>query len=61
MNNILYLILHSPANTVLAKGTIIKQDNKKIFIDYNGKQYVYIKDEKDVGKMLSNSNVINLF
>jgi len=61
MNNILYLILHSPSNTVLEKGTIIKQDNKKIFIDYNGKQYVYIKDEKDVGKMLSNSNVINLF
>lgn len=61
MNNILYLILHSPSNTVLTKGTIIKQDNKKIFIDYNGKQYVYIKDEKDVGKMLSNSNVINLF
>lgn len=61
MNNILYLILHSPSNTVLAKGTIIKQDNKKIFIDYNGKQYVYIKDEKDVRKMLSNSNMINLF
>ena len=47
MNNILYLILHSPSNTVLAKGTIIKQDNKKIFIDYNGKRYVYIKDGKD--------------
>ena len=61
MNNILYLILHSPSNTVLAKGTIIKQDNKKIVIDYNGKQYVYIKDEKDVRKMLSNSNMINLF
>ena len=61
MNNILYLILHSPSNTILAKGIIIKQDNKKIFIDYNGKRYVYIKDEKDVGKMLSNSNVINLF
>ena len=61
MNNILYLILHSPSNTVLAKGTIIKQDNKKIFIDYNGKQYVYIKDEKDVRKMLCNSNMINLF
>lgn len=59
MEKVIYLILHSPSLNVLSKGTIFKEDDKKVYIAINNKEYVYIKDEKDVGTYFISNKIIS--
>jgi len=52
-DNVIYVIYHSPNVNILSKGRILKENKTKIYIEYNNKLYVYVKDKQDVGKCLS--------
>ena len=60
-NKVIYIIFHSPSLNILSKGTVLKENMNKIYIQYQDKTYAYIKDEKDRGKILGfkdNNNVL---
>ena len=60
-NKVIYIIFHSPSLNILSKGTVLKENMNKIYIQYQDKTYTYIKDKKDRGKILGfkdNNNVL---
>lgn len=60
-NKVIYIIFHSPSLNILSKGTVLKENMNKIYIQYQDKTYVYIKDKNDRGKILGfkdNNNVL---
>ena len=60
-NKVIYIIFHSPSLNILSKGTVLKENMNKIYIQYQDKTYAYIKAEKDRGKILGfkeNNNVL---
>lgn len=60
-NKVIYIIFHSPSLNILSKGTVLKENMNKIYIQYQDKTYAYIKDEEDRGKILGfkdNNNVL---
>ena len=44
-NKVIYIIFHSPSLNILSKGTALKENMNKIYIQYQDKTYAYIKDE----------------
>lgn len=59
MSNVIYLIMHSPNINVLSKGTIIKEDDRKVYIVLQDKEYIYIKEEKDIGTYYISDKLIH--
>lgn len=60
-NKVIYIIFHSPSLNILSKGTVLKENMNKIYIQYQDKTYAYIKDKNDRGKILGfkdNNNVL---
>ena len=58
LNNVVYIIYHSPPSLVIDKGEIYREDDKKVYIQFKNKSYVYIKDANDIGTYFCRKEIL---